>query len=107
MKVTNEMVSRVKEIASDPFREYEYIGIRVQEVPFEIGVLDHISHVWDNGEDTGEELDGVSVLSANYAHLAEQYYGKYLAIVAGNCAVYGEDLGELVISDAVVLEVLA
>lgn len=52
MKITEEMISRVKELASDPYREYEYIGIRVQEVPFELGEMSHLSHVWDDGDDT-------------------------------------------------------
>lgn len=107
MKVTEEMISMVKELASDPYREYEYIGIRVQEVPFEVGEMSHLSHIWDDGEDTGVELSGICALSGEYAHRASSYYGDHIAIVAGNSAEYGEDIGEIIISDAVVLEVLA
>ena len=107
MKVTAEMIEKVKEMAADPYREYEYIGIRVHEVPFELGEMTHRSHIWDDGNDTGVELDGVSVLLGAYADLAKQYYGDYVAIVAGNCGEYGEDKGEIVISDATVIEILA
>lgn len=107
MKVTAEMIAKVKEMAADPYREYEYIGIRIQEVPFEMGEMTHLSHVWDDGEDTGVELNGVSVLSGEYADLATHYFGDYVAIVAGNSAEYGEDVGELVLSDATVIEILA
>ena len=107
MKVTQEMISKVKEMASDPYREYEYIGIRVQEVPFELGEMTHRSHVWDDGDDTGLELDGICALRGEYADLAASYYGDHIAIVAGNSIEYGEDKGEIIISDAVVLEVLA
>lgn len=107
MKVTDEMISKAKELYSDIYREYEYIGIRVQEVPFELGEMAHKSHVWIDGDDTGEELDGVCVLRGDYAHLAKNYYGDHVAIIAGNSAETGEDNGEIIISDPVVLEVLA
>lgn len=107
MKVTEEMIEKVKRIAEDPYREYEYIGIRVQEQSFKLGDLDHVSHIWEDGIDTGEELSGVCVLSAQYAHLAIDYFGKHAAIIGGNSAEYGEDIGELIVSDPIVLEVLA
>ena len=107
MKVTEEMIEKVKAMAADPYRDYEYIGIRTQEVPFELGEMTHLSHIWDDGNDTGVELNGVSVLLGAYADLATQYYGDHVAIVAGNCGEYGEDKGEIVISDATVIEILA
>lgn len=53
MKVTDEMIRRVKELADELFYDYEIVGIRVQEVPFSLGEMDHCSHIWDDGEDTG------------------------------------------------------
>lgn len=108
MKVTSEMVSRAKEIASDPYREFEHIGIRVQDdYTFELGMLNHVSHIWDDGDDTGEELPGVCVIRADRAELANTYYGDHIAIIGGNHIEYGEDDGELIVSDPVVIEVLA
>lgn len=107
MKVTEEMIAKVKEMSTDPYCDYAYIGIRVQEVPFELGTMDHCSHVWVDGDDTGEELNGVSVLLGAYADNAKQYFGNHVAIVAGDCAEYGEDDGEVIISDATVIEILA
>lgn len=107
MKVTKEMIDRVKEMAEDPFRDYYYIGIRVQDVPFELGEMNHMSHVWVDGDDTGEELNGVSVLLGAYADLANQYFGDHIAIVAGDSGESGEDDGEIVLSDAQVIEILA
>lgn len=108
MKITNEMISRAKEIAADPYREYEYIGVRVQdEHAFKLGPIDHISHIWYDNDDTGEELSGVCVIRADRAELASIYYGDHIAIIGGNHIEYGEDDGELIISDPVVLEVLA
>ncbi len=107
MKLAQEMIDRVKEMDTDPYREYEYIGIRVQEHPFEIGGLDHLSHVWVDGDDTGEELDGVCAVLGRAIHLSHQYFGDHVAIIGGNRGTYGEDPGEIIISDPVVLEVLA
>lgn len=107
MKITEEMIARVKEIGMDFDREYEYIGIRVQEVPFELGKMDHVSHIWDDGNDTGEEIDGVCVINFDQAELAKNYFGDHIAIIGGNNREWGEDAGEIIISDPVVLEVLA
>ena len=107
MKVTDEMIRRVKELADDLCYDYEVVGIRVQEIPFSLGEMDHRSHIWDDGEDTGEELSGVSVIRSDKAELSKTYYGDYVAVLAGNSYTYGEDDGEIVIEDAVVVEVLA
>ena len=74
------------------------------------------SSVWDDGDETAEMLDGISVTDVDSValkmHTGEDmmcgsYYGDHLAIICGNCAQMGDDAGELVISDPVVVEVLA
>lgn len=107
MKLTSEMISRAKELADELFYDYEIVGLRVQEQPFQLGAMAHVSHVWDDGEDTGVELSGVCVIDAEHAGTAHQYFGGHVAIVAGNRYTYGEDPGEVVIEDPVVVEVLA
>lgn len=107
MKVTDEMIRRVKELADELFYDYEIVGIRVQDVPFSLGKMEHRSHALIEGEDTGIELPGVSVIRSDEAELAKDYFGDYVAVVAGNSYTYGEDPGEIVIADAVVVEVLA
>ena len=110
MKLTAEIVERVKGIADG--LDYDYIGFRVQEVPFALGEMNHRSHVWDDGDDTGEELGGVCAIDVRSmffrpSQYGECYFGDYAAIVVGNHAEYGEDAGEIVISDPVVVEVIA
>ena len=108
MKLTNEIIEQVKKIAEENDMDYECIAIRVQEVPFELGEMSHVSHRWDDGDDTGEELDGVSgtKVSSIKANASTTYYGKYLAVIAGNCYTYGEDAGEVVISDPQVIAII-
>ena len=112
MKMTNDMIDRINELVEDLSWDYEFVGIRVQEEPFELGELDHVSHVWVDGEDTGEDLDGVCALTLtskwfDWARLAEAYFGGHAAIVCGNSGAFGEDAGEIIIEDPEVVEILA
>ena len=107
MKMTAEMIKEIKKIADDMDLtwDYEYVGVRVQEQAFELGSISHLSHVWDNGEDTGVELDGICVCDLDrLGH--EHYFGDHVAIICGNEASYGEDDGELIIRDAEVVNVI-
>ncbi len=110
MKITSEMLDRLEEIAANS--DYCMVGIRCQEVSFELGEMDHVSHVWEDGEDTGEELTGVCVIEAGSARrvfsgmFACEYPGDHVAIVASNYGYNGEDYGELVLENAEVIEIL-
>ena len=110
MRLAPDMIRRVEDIASSALYDYEAVGVRVQDVPFAPGPMAHRSHVWDNGDDTGEELPGVSAMrwdSINAAQRQGYYYGDYVAVIAGNSWDYGEDAGEIVIHDPIVIEILA
>ena len=108
MFVTDEMIKRAKELADELFYDFECIGIRVQDgIPFELGNLDHTSKVWDNGEETNIDLDGVCIIGINDIENIKAYYGDHAAVVVGDTCEYGEDQGELVIKNAQVIEILA
>lgn len=107
MKLTDEILSRIQEVSEDLSYDYEVIGIRIQEQPFELGGMSHVSHVWDDGEDTGEELNGVCAVKHDKLNSGHTYLGDHVAIIAGNRYSYGEDPGEVIIEDPVVVEVLA
>lgn len=108
MKLTDEMIEMLTEKAEEHFWESGkgVIGIRVQDVPFEMGALNHNSHIWDDGDDTGEELDGVCAISRDMLRYAFQYYGDHIAIIGGDYGESGEDVGEIIIRDAEVLEII-
>jgi len=91
---------------SDDFEGYEWVGIRVQEQPFELGGLNHRSSVWVDGDETGELLDGLCAIDYRHLHNAQSYYGDHMAIIAGNRATWGDDPGEIIIEDAVVVEII-
>lgn len=108
MKITSEMIEAAKETAEELFFDYEKFGIRVQEVPFEIGTMDHVSRVWIDGEETEEDLDGVCAQDVTTLDkYSNEYFGDYVAIVAGNDYEYGADSGEIIIRDPVVVKILA
>lgn len=110
-------VAEILKAAEKYADEYDYIGIRTQEVPFELGSVDHDSSVWEDGEETNGCLDGISVTSikskAVVMHSSEasvrsgRYFGKHAAIIVGSCSGYGEDEGELILRDAEVVEILS
>lgn len=110
MRLAPDMIQRVEDIASSALYEYEAVGVRVQDVPFAPGPMAHRSHVWDNGDDTGEELPGVSAMRWDSIDAAQRngyYYGDHVAVIASNSWDYGEDAGEIVIHDPIVIEILA
>lgn len=107
MKMSADMIKNIKKISEemDLSWEYTYVGVRVQEQEFELGTIDHLSHIWDDGDDTGVELDGICAcmldrLGCNW------YFGDHVAIICGNEAEYGEDDGEIIIRDAEVVKVI-
>lgn len=95
--------------------EHGYIGIRIQDDAYGLragDAVDHISHIWDDGVDTGEELSGVCALGANaffrFASFRGRvpYIGRTVLVLGADRVSYGEDEGELVMEDATVLAVL-
>lgn len=105
-----EMKDLIESIHEEYDWDYAYIGIRTQDEPFELGPFSHCSHVWDDGEDTGEELNGACATGIDSrmveAHCSGYYCGAHCAIIAGNSVEYGEDEGELIIADPVVVRII-
>lgn len=87
--------------------EYDFVGIRIQEEEFELGEISHVSKVWIDGEETDEELNGVCVVDIREIENADSYFGSHAAIICSDSATRGEDLGELILEDAVVVEIVA
>ncbi len=107
MKISAEVKTDIIEKAEAYRYDYEAIGIRVQNKAFSLGEIEHVSHVWEDGEDTGEELDGICCISLNLLNrIACDYPGEHIAIIGGSLESYGEDEGEIIISEAEVLEVI-
>jgi len=109
MKLTKDIIKTIRETieANDYELDYTYIGIRIQEQPFELGALDHNSVVWDDGEETDEELNGACAINHTMLDAINcEYVGDHIAIIAGDSVEYGEDAGEIIIADAEVISVI-
>ena len=104
---TAEIIAAMEEVETETW--YEVYGIRTQEEPFELGEIDHRSLVWVDGEETDEELDGLSCTRKEFArmHTNGSYFGDHIAIIAGTRYTAGEDAGEIIISDPVVVRILS
>lgn len=100
-----DIMNRINEIKENA--EYEYIGVRVQENEFKVGEILDNSFVWVDGEMTDEELDGTCAVKLEDVQLANGYFGNHVAIIGSDSMEYGQDLGEIILRDAEVLEVLA
>lgn len=113
MEITKSIVDRLLHVANDMKYEYSVFGIRIQEQEFVLGPLSHVSHVWVDGEDTGIDLNGVCAISHRFAEkvflgkFPTFYFGDHAAIICGNDFSYGEDVGEIIISDPVVVDIIA
>ena len=105
--VSSKAKDKIQEKIGEYKKQYDYVGVRRQSHPFELGKMEHRSHEWVNGEDTGEELEGVSCVGPKGIDCIDDYYGNNLAIIGGYTAEYGEDPGEIVIGDAEVLEIIS
>lgn len=99
------ILSRIEEI-EDAY-DYGYIGIRVSENEFTEGEILDNSFVWVDGEMTDEELDGTCAIMLKDAALANSYFGDHVAVIGSDSMEYGDDLGEIILRDAKVLEVIA
>lgn len=112
-------IKELRAMADQYSGDYNYVGVRTQEEPFELGEMEHVSSVWADGNETDEELNGICVTDLNTPFdsalrmhtdsdpLCGFYFGDHKAIIAGDSAEYGEDPGEIIISDPVVVEIVA
>lgn len=106
-------IEQIKQVAETFKGEYGIVAIRTQEESFELGSIDHVSHVWDDGDDTGIEIDGISATMVSAPEVSMHgsdhghayYFGENVAIICGDSYEYGEDAGEVVISDPVCVHI--
>ncbi|MBR1708798.1 MAG: hypothetical protein IJ719_08225 [Clostridia bacterium] len=94
----------IDEICAEDFSEC--FGLRQQEEPFELGSLDHLSHIWVDGDDTGEELDGICATCIDYDLIKRTHlFADHVALIGGTRIASGEDEGEIILANAKVLYV--
>lgn len=126
--MTKEMIVEIlKEIEANPDK---YYGLRVDDCNYNIGDICNLSHelfqdpiyddndelVYPEGEgiykgyyDAGE-LNGTCAVSVNEDCIesalekANGYYGDYIYLIAGDYEQEGNDIGESIIEEAVVLK---
>lgn len=97
---------------------YDFYGIRVihgQSEPAKVGDTLDPSYRWEDGEPTDEELygtcalavDGYSNISRSLSALIKGYgsLGDQVALIGGYQCEWGEDAGEIIIKNAIVLMV--
>lgn len=101
----NHVIDKMDEIQET--YDYRYIGVRVSEYEFKKGEILNNSFIWSDGEMTDEELDGTCAIQLKDAELSNAYLGNHVALIGSDSMEYGQDLGEMILRNAEVLEVLA
>lgn len=93
---------------------YGYYGIRIDDdAIYNVGDLVATSRVWLDNEPTADCLDGTCCVGIAYVEdidkaikTANTYCGDHVYLIGGDRLEYGEDEGEYIIKDAVVVAVL-
>jgi hypothetical protein len=96
--------------------EYNYYGIRAHRAAAAVGEVLGNSYVWIDGEPTDVELNGVCTirvgegddLDAIVARIRREYCwdNETIVLVGGYHGEWGEDDGEFIIRNAVVLDIV-
>lgn len=125
-------VEEIRKITEDT--DYDYFGLRADDFSYSVGDMAENSHqlfqdpdfdedgelLYEKGEgiysdfyDAGE-LDGTCTIEfdpensdsiRNALDAVQRYYGDTIHVLAGNSMQYGNDCGEIIIRDAIVLGV--
>jgi hypothetical protein len=88
-----------------------YLAIRVLPRPATVGDILKPSHRWEGGEHTEDELSGTCAIELRHlGHLRPDdswagYWGVGVALIGSNYMERGEDDGEVILRDPVVLKV--
>jgi hypothetical protein len=99
------------------YDEWTWYGLRCCDDDLIVGDRMPASRVWDDGEPTDEYCPGASCLKVAHdgigpAHILgkldqlQTYIGTRVYLCGGHYASYGDDPGEIVISDARVVDVI-
>jgi hypothetical protein len=111
--INNIQIKQVAKDVEDRGYNYDYVGIRIEEeVNSVIGtILDHQSSVWEDGNELDEKLNGVCAIDidrvkelSNVAY--NGYLGNIVLILGSEHAEYGEDAGEIIMENPVVLDII-
>ena len=108
-------MARIREIAAGITEDYDYDCVALRVVaPGDAGYDAQVgeslppSYRWEDGERTDDTLSGTCGLDISHCRAARPdrgigYSGDRVLVIAGNAVEYGEDDGELIIPNAVVV----
>lgn len=105
-ELNNYILENKNDIITKYSSDYDFVGIRIQTKEFKLGKCKHQSKVWVDGKQTREKLNGICVINLKDIERASTYMGDYVAVVCGNEATNGEDYAEIIIEDAMIVEII-
>ena len=105
-------IRQIAETAKKHLADYDMVGVRVQEKVWtaKIGsTITHKSHNWEDGKKLRSLVNGVCAIDVTRAHKLDDYGGydgDYAIILGSNWAEGGNDIAEVIMDEAVVLEIV-
>lgn len=95
----------------DYYYDYDCIGLRVQEddIDSKGDIMRHKSYVWIDGDITDDQLEGVCAVDVEDADKLSKYSGypgNYVYVLGSVRARGGNDPGEIIMINPVVLDLI-
>lgn len=106
IKVSN--LQNIQKAIRDKYENTDGMALRITSGDFKIGELLEPSSKWVDGQWTDIPLDGTCGIDINYDITDDDdqlYEGDKVLLIVGDRWVGGDDAGEIVVSDAKVLDV--
>lgn len=93
--------------------DFDHIGLRVQESDHGTSAgeeIEHLSRHWIDGDMTDDEIDGICAIDARSAAKRVLKFGAYMGnvvlVLGSNRRAYGEDDGEIIMHNPIVLDII-
>lgn len=113
MITTFQEIDKIKKNYTKYLQRYPYVGIRVvapgyDDYMSQIGETAVNSYRWEDGNQTDEQLDGASAINIDSRDNIDSgaYYGRRILVLGSDHIEYGEDVNEIVMRDAKILEII-
>jgi hypothetical protein len=121
-----ELIKLAEELKLEEYydRKYSYYGVRVEtpnwytdetkELPNVGEIVEYRSYIWDDGDSTGEQLNGLStveVIDGDLVKAVEYAKSNYTAgtkimLLGSDAASYGEDKFEIILEQPEVIAII-
>jgi hypothetical protein len=109
----NEQIKAIAKSLQGKYPQFDNIGIRIQEKVYrgeKVGkIARHVSRNWDDGKMLKSQVNGICAIDISQAKYIGEfggYDGNVVIVLGSNSCSSGEDIAEIIMREAVILEVI-